>query len=342
MGVLKFPLNGRGNFGFMGEFLRVESFFSGLPLWLNSLAFLLGMVVILKGAEWFTDGAVGIADATGVPKIFIGATVVSIATTSPEVSVSFMAAYMGQPATSIGNAVGSTICNIGLILALAATIQAVRIPRATARFQGMAMAMAGAVLIFLSLDGVIGRWDGILLLAGTGVYLWIMVRQSGWNNGNSISRNKDCNWGEILRLFLLGFFLVIGGSVFVVQNAVILARAAGVSELIIGLTMVALGTSLPECITAISSSLRGHGEIAVGNVIGANVLNMTLVVGGSAAILPLGIEPQMFILDYPVMMVLVLLVFILTGFRGVVGRRSGLVFFSIYAYYLILLKIYFL
>lgn len=318
------------------------SFFQNLPLWLNLLTFLAGLAVVLKGAEWFTEGAVGIADATGVPKIFIGATVVSLATTSPEVSVSFMAAFLGRPATSVGNAVGSTIINIGLILALAAAIQPVKIEKATARLQGLSMTAAGAAIVLLAWDGQLVRWEGALLLAGTAAYLWLMARRSGWNDGNSEPGPNPHGWGPILRQFLIGGACVVGGSVLIVQNAAVLARAAGVSELVIGLTLVALGTSLPELITAITSSLRGHGDIAVGNVIGANLLNITLVLGGSAAILPLGIERQMFILDFPIMIALMLLVYFLAGFRGGIGRASGIVFASIYGVYLVLLTAFFM
>ncbi|MFC1491268.1 calcium/sodium antiporter [Nitrospinota bacterium] len=289
---------------------RVESFFQSLPVWLNVVIFAAGVAAIFKGAGWFTDGAVGIADATGVPKILIGATIVSIATTLPEVGVSYIAALLGRPATSVGNAVGSTICNIGFILAVVSVIQPMGVPRSTARVQGLAMLAAGAFLVLLSWDGGLGRWDGGLLLTGTAVYLWIMARQSGWNNGNSVPGGHSHDWSTILRHFVIGAVCVVGGSVLVVQSAAMLARAAGVPELVIALTLVALGTSLPECVTAASSLLRGHGEIAVGNVIGANVLNVTLVLGGSAAILPLNIERQTFVLDFPAMAALMLLAYL--------------------------------
>ena len=138
-----------------------------------------------------------------------------------------------------------------------------------------------------------------------------------------------------------GAVCVVGGSVLIVQNAAVLARAMGVPELVIALTLVAIGTSLPECVTAVNSLRRGHGEIAVGNVIGANVLNLTLVLGGSAAILPLTIEPQTFALHFPAMGALMLLTFLFGEIRGKIGRAGGALFASIYAAYLITLVIYF-
>lgn len=319
----------------------MEPFFESLPFWLNLFFFVLGVGAVIKGADWFTDGSVGIADATGIPKIFVGATIVSLATTTPEVSVSWVAAYLEHPATSVGNAVGSTICNIGLILAIASAIQGVKIPRTTVRVHGFFMLIAGVVLVFLSWDGRLERREGFFLLGGTALYLWIMVRQSGWGGGNHGRENESHDWGRIIRNFTFGGLCVVGGSVLIVQNATILARAVGVSELLIGLTLVALGTSLPELITAVASSIRGHGDIAVGNVIGANVLNVTLVLGGAAFIVPLNIERQMFLLDFPAMLLLMGLLLLLAVLRGKVGRAGGLIFILIYAAYLLLLVSFF-
>ena len=319
----------------------MESFFESLPIWLNLLFFVFGVGAVIKGASWFTDGSVGIADATGIPKIFVGATIVSLATTTPEISVSWIAAYLRHPEKSVGNAVGSTICNIGLILAVASAIQGVKIPRMTVRVHGAFMLLAGVVLVFLSFDGQLGRQEGFLLLVGTVFFLWVMVRQSGWESGGGSLENEPNDWGNITRNFFLGGLCVVGGSILIVQNATIFARAAGVSELLIGLTLVALGTSLPELITAVSSSLRGHGDIAVGNVVGANVLNITLVLGGAAFIVPLKIERQMFVLDFPVMLSLMGLLLLLAVLRGKVGRVGGLIFISIYAVYLFFLVAFF-
>jgi cation:H+ antiporter len=312
----------------------VDSFFQSPPFWLNLALFFAGAAVITKGAGWFADGAVGIAEVTGVPKMVVGATVVSLATTMPEFSVSGMAAILDRPETSFGNAVGSTICNIGLILGLAALIRPVVIPPAMARTQGLAMLAAGALLYLLGWDGVLGGWKGWLLLAAAGVFLWYQASHSGWGNGNSGPNGTLHDWGRTLRQFVIGGVGVVGGSILIVQNAGPLARAAGVPELVIALTLVALGTSLPECVTAISSSMRGHGEIAVGNVLGANVLNLTWVLGGAAAITPINILPQSYLLDFPVMALMMVACFCLTVWRGRIGRAAGGAFIFSYAAYI--------
>ncbi len=318
----------------------MESFFQGPSLWLNLVLFAAGAALIARGAGWFTDGAVRIAAATGVPKMVVGATVVSLATTMPEFSVSGMAAILNRPETSFGNAVGSTICNIGLILGLAALIRPVAIPRAMARTQGLAMLAAGALVYALGWDGVLGGWKGWLLLAAAGVFLWYQwykARQPGGGNGNSGPNGTPHDWGRTLRQFVIGGVGVVGGSVLIVQNVGQIARAAGVPELVIALTLVALGTSLPECVTAISSSMRGHGEIAVGNVLGANVLNLTWVLGGAAAITPINILPQSYLLDFPVMALMMVACFCLTVWRGRIGRVAGGAFIFSYAAYLTLM-----
>lgn len=319
----------------------MDAIFEHPPLWLNLALFIAGAVVITKGANWFTDGAVGIAEATGVPKMVVGATVVSIATTMPEFSVSTIAAVLRHPETSFGNAVGSTICNIGLILALAALIRPIPIPRAISMTQGLGMLAAGAILFFLGWDGTLGGWKGGVLIAAAGVFFWVQSRRSSWGEENSESKDIPQNWGRILKYFVFGGVGVVGGSVLIVQNAGQLARAVGIPELVIALTLVALGTSLPECITAISSSLRGHGEIALGNVMGANVLNLTWVLGGAALITPMGISRQSYTLDFPVMAILMTATFVLASWRGGLGRLSGGVLISFYAFYLLVLFSFF-
>ncbi len=319
----------------------MEAFFQSPPLWLNLVLFIAGAVVITKGADWFTDGAVRIAEATGIPKMVVGATVVSIATTMPEFSVSGIAAILRHPETSFGNAVGSTICNIGLILAVAALIRPISIPMKMAKTQGLAMLAAGLLLYVLGWDGVLGGWKGGLLLAAAGVFLWVQARRLGWGNGGPDSNGTPHDWMCTLKYFVFGGVGVVGGSILIVQNAGQLARAAGVPELVIALTLVALGTSLPECITAISSSMRGHGEIAVGNVMGANVLNLTWVLGGAALIMPMSVVAQSYLLDFPMMALLMVATFLLAAWRGRIGRAAGGILIFFYAIYLILLFSYF-
>ncbi len=315
----------------------MELFFQGLPPWLNFSLFLFGVFVVAKGAGWFTDGAVKIADHTGIPKIVIGATVVSVATTFPEFLVSSLAAIFEHPGTSVGNAVGSTICNIGLIIAVAALIRPMKLDRKNLWVQGSMMWTAGALLIFLVRDGVLGRAEGALLLAGMALYM-----VSSWYLGRS--ENRDISgqanagpfaWGRATLHFSVGAAAVLSGSFLVVQTAVPLARAIGVSDLVIGLSLVAVGTSLPELVTAIVSSLRGHGTLSAGNVLGANALNILFVLGGASSISPLAIERQTYRLDFPVMVFFMVLVLWIGGSRGRLGRGVAAIFLAAYAVYLV-------
>lgn len=314
-----------------------ESFFEGLPFWLNLGLFALGAFAITRGADWFTDGAVGIAYATGVPKVIVGATVVSLATTMPEFSVSAIASLLGRPATSVGNAVGSTICNIGLILAVATLIAPVKIDRKAVRLDGLTMLVLGVLLVGISWDGQITRGEGFLLLACMVGFLLMSLKRGMSHPEVAPEGAAQLGWLPILRLFLFGAVLVVGGSVLLVQNAARIARILGVPELVIGLTLVAVGTSLPELITAIASSFRGHGEIAIGNVMGANILNIAWVLGGASAIAPLNIERQTFVLDFPIMLAMMVLFLIGTGRGGVLGRGVGLMFLIGYLGYLLLM-----
>lgn len=313
----------------------MEAYFAGFPLWVNLLLFVLSLALITKGADWFTHGAVGVAEITGVPKMVVGATLVSLATTAPEFSVSAAAAYLGHPATSVGNAVGSTICNIGLILAVASLIAPVSLPRANAAPKSAFMLAAGALLVLLVRDAELDGAEGLLLLGLVPVYLWLGVRGAGWSDSGGAASGPQTP--RVALLFVAGAVLVVLGSVLLVQNAAHLARALGVPELVIALTLIAVGTSLPELITAVSASLHGHGEIAVGNVVGANVLNIAWVLGGASVITPLGIARQSFLLDFPVMLLMMaaFLVLVLSG-RGI-GRGTGCAFLAAYAGYLSLM-----
>ena len=319
----------------------MEAYFASFPVWANFLFFAAGLLIITKGADWFTDGAVGIAEITGIPKVIIGATLVSLATTAPEFSVSVIAAWLGHPATSVGNAVGSTICNIGLILAVAFLLEPVSLAREDVLPKGLFMLMLGVLLLTLGWDGRVARVEGVVLFAFVPVYLWFTMKRATWTDFDIGSAMSDRDKQHVGLLFLAGSIAVVLGSVLLVQNAAHLARTMGVPELVIGLTLVAVGTSLPELITAVSASLSGHGDMAVGNVLGANVLNIAWVLGGASLIAPLGIEHQSFALDFPFMLLLMLMFLLLALWKRGMGRRAGLMFLAGYVCYLVLMFTYF-
>ena len=320
----------------------MEAWFAGSPLWANLLFFVLGVLLITKGADWFTDGAVGVARVTGIPKVVVGATLVSLATTAPEFSVSVTAAWLGHPATSVGNAVGSTICNLGLILAAAALIAPVALDWKDVAPRGAFMIGLGALLVLLARDAELDRTEGLALFALVPLYLWFGARRAKREKGADSGGAGEAAGGRgVGPPFAAGALLVVAGSVLLVQNAAHLARAMGVPELVIGLTLVAVGTSLPELVTAVSASLRGHGDIAVGNVIGANVLNVAWVLGGASLVAPLGIDRQSFVLDFPVMLLMMALFAAIAWRRRGVGRGAGLVLLGAYLCYLFLMFAYF-
>lgn len=320
----------------------MEAWFAGSPLWANLLFFVLGVLLITKGADWFTDGAVGVARVTGIPKVVVGATLVSLATTAPEFSVSVAAAWLGHPATSVGNAVGSTICNLGLILAAAALIAPVALDWKDVAPRGAFMIGLGVLLVLLARDAELDRTEGLALFALVPLYLWFGARRAKREKGADSGDAGEAAGGRgVGPPFAAGALLVVAGSVLLVQNAAHLARAMGVPELVIGLTLVAVGTSLPELVTAVSASLRGHGDIAVGNVIGANVLNVAWVLGGASLVAPLGIDRQSFVLDFPVMLLMMALFAAIAWRRRGVGRGAGLVLLCAYLCYLFLMFAYF-
>ncbi len=319
----------------------MEAFFASFPVWMNFIFFAAGLLIITIGADWFTDGAVGIAEITGVPKVVVGATLVSLATTAPEFSVSVIAAWLEHPATSVGNAVGSTICNIGLILAVAFLLEPVSLSREDVMRKGLFMTAMGVLLVLLGWDEQITRIEGLVLFALVPVFLWFGMKRGTWSDFDFGTTVTDREIHHVGLRFIAGSILVVFGSVLLVQNAVHLARAMGISELVIALTLVAIGTSLPELITAVSASWQGHGDMAVGNVLGANVLNITWVLGGASLITPLGIERQSFVLDFPFMLLLMLMFLLLALWKRGMGRRAGLMFLTGYACYLTLMVVYF-
>ena len=319
----------------------MEAYFASFPVWMNFIFFTAGLLIVTIGADWFTDGAVGVAEITGVPKVIVGATLVSLATTAPEFSVSVIAAWLEHPATSVGNAVGSTICNIGLILAVAFLLEPVSLAREDVLPKGLFMLMLGVLLLCLVWDGEIARVEGVVLFALVPVYLWFTMKRATWTDFDIGSAVTDREKQHVGLRFIAGSIAVVLGSVLLVQNAVHLARAMGVPELIIGLTLVAIGTSLPELITAVSASLSGHGDMAVGNVLGANVLNIAWVLGGASLIVPLGIDRQSFVLDFPFMLLMMLIFLFLALWKRRLGRSAGLVFLAGYVCYLALMFAYF-
>ncbi len=325
-----------------------------LPVWVNVALFALGFVLIIKGADLFTDSAVNLAEITHIPKIIIGATIVSACTTLPEFSVSVTASVLDKPQTAIGNAVGSCICNIGLILGSCLVFTGALTNRRIIVRQGLFMLAVGVLLTLVTLTGYLQRWAGFLFLGVLAAYLTLNIVMSmrmrrEWSActaeekerapvaAEGARRSPDMPIQKVFAFFIVGGLSVVVGSVVLVQNASVVARAMGVPELVIGLTLVAIGTSLPEYVTAITSTIKGHTELSVGNIIGADFLDIVWVLGASALVRPLPIEHQTRVLDNPFMLINMVLLLVFGFTRGRIERWEAGVMVIVYAIYLLLM-----
>lgn len=300
------------------------------------LIFALGALLVAKGADWFTEAAVSLARSAGLSRVLVGATIVSFATTLPEFAVSSYSAYTGRPDMAVGNAVGSVIANTCFILATALVVRPVRVERSALLPRAVFAAGAGAMVFFLFRDGDIGRPAGIALLSLLLLYTWHSWRSGRAAAGEAAATAAGVRWTRLAGGFLAGAALIILGSRFLVGSGVAIARAVGVPEVVIALTLVAVGTSLPELATSIASLLKGYQDLSLGNIMGANFLNLTLVLGGAALIHPLPAARQVLAVGLPVMLAAVLLATLFGLTRRSFGRREGLVLLGMYTLYLVL------
>jgi cation:H+ antiporter len=284
--------------------------------------FIVGLIFITKGADWFTESAVSISQKSGIPKMIIGATIVSFATTAPEFAVSAYAAYLGHTGLTVGNAVGSAICNAGLILGGVIVLRSIPVEDSSFLKRGAFMIVSALLLIVVSIDGMLTPVDGILLLVVFVAFLYYNYRLQSLLFGTNEEVNEEL--GEISNsiskdvvFFVLGAALVVGGSRILIDSGTDIAMWLGVPEMIIGLTLVAFGTSLPELITAISATRKGHNDLAVGNILGANTMDIALILGASSLISELPIQNQSLYYDFPAM----LLIMGMIVFFGLTGRK---------------------
>jgi cation:H+ antiporter len=319
-------------------------------MWLQVFLLLAGLALIVKGGGWFVSAAVRLAELLRMPRVVIGSTLVSLATTSPELVVSIMAGIRKEPGLAVGNAVGSCLCNIGLILGLTAALKQVDVHAPALRRPLLAMFSLGALVFLMTLDLVMNRWQGlVLILLGAGYFLWDFIRHAQDREpgdlveAETIKRELAAGGGWFMSTrgtivqFLLGAGVVVVGSRLLVDSAVHMAVALGVPSIIIGLTLVAVGTSLPELVTAISSSRQNVSDLAVGNVIGANIANLSLVVGTAASLHPLQMDRLTQLFNFPAMLVAMLLLLWTLSSDRRVTRREGCMLLAFYGSYLSIL-----
>ena len=245
-----------------------------------------GFGLLIKGADFFVDGAVGIAKKFGIPQLIIGLTVVALGTSAPEAAVSIASATKGAADITIGNVVGSNILNIFIILGLTAVIVPIAVSSPTIKFDIPFMLGVTALMLFLGLDGGLGRIDAAILVGLLAFYIFYLIRmvKSGKIVDTDDKPTKKLTVPVALILAGIGITMIIFGSQLTVNAATEIARSFGVSERFIGLTVVALGTSLPELFTSVTAARKGNADIAVGNVVGSNIFNILFVVGVSGLI----------------------------------------------------------
>ncbi len=320
--------------------------FDFIPTEYFLLAF--GFILLIKGGDWFVDAATGIAKRFHLPELLIGATVVSIGTTLPEVMTSAMGAMSGAGAIAYGNAIGSIICNTALIAALTIAIKPGKANKKTLIFPVVFFFVLAAFYAFNAyVFKGFERWSGIVLLVAFVIYMIVNVINMKKNPEEveieeiETEAESDENKGNLLKDLL---FLVIGaaviavGAYLLVESATDIAQQLGVPESVIGLTVVAIGTSLPELVTAITSLVKGHGSLSLGNIIGANIFNIVLVSGVSVVISPFSIPltSQLFgqnaslVFDLPIMFLVMGLMTIPTIFKGKLKRWQGISLLAIY------------
>ena len=311
------------------------------------LLFIVGLLCLIKGGDWFVDGATGIARRFHVPELLIGATVVSIGTTLPEVMVSTTSALTGHGEIAYGNAIGSVICNSALI----AAIPIVAIPIVAKPGKVDPKSLRTPVLFFFVAaafyagvaytTGYFSRPVGLVLLAMFVAYIVcnILAMKNAPAPAEDEEPEENSSLAKELGLLAVGAVLIAVGANLLVDNGTLIAQALGVPESVIALTFVALGTSLPELVTAITSLAKGHGALSLGNVIGANVFNLVLVSGVSATVAPFTIPQNSMllghnaslVLEFPVMFAVMLLLTVPALVKGRLSRPQGIALLCIYA-----------
>lgn len=309
------------------------------------------LYILSKGADILVDEAVLISVYLGIPKMIIGATIVSLGTTLPEASVSVLAAINGNPDLALGNAIGSIIADTGLIIGIASLIGKLPVDQLIVQRQGKIQVWSGVLLALVSLpffssgNGNISQLTGWLFIILLILYIFISIK---WTSNTTLSEldiNKDKLTEEkspmliqILKL-LAGIALVIGSSKILIPTVEITAIRVGIPQSIIAATLIAFGTSLPELITAITAVRKGHGELAIGNIIGADILNILFVIGGTAAITKggLNVPTNFYKLQIPTMLIILFIFRMFSkGENEEITKKEGLILLAVYLIYLLL------
>ncbi len=308
------------------------------------VAIILSFAVLARSASLFVDGSIGLARRLRIPKLVIGIVLVSLATTAPELSVSLMSALKGKPEMALGNAMGSVICDDGLALGLAGllTVSVIALDPRILKTSGLFLILVQALLfLFVAFDSTLDRWEGAVLVALFAGYLAILFRQhrqgkfketadleAALNTGEAMGK------GRMIATFALGLAGIILASEFIVLSASSIARSFNISDAVIAMTLVALGTSIPEVATCVVAARKGEGAMAVGNILGADIMNICWVAGASALANPLTLSRREIGFMFPAMFLIVAVMLILLRIGYSLNRVKGAILLVLYAVYL--------
>jgi len=312
------------------------------------LLLVVGFALLIKGADWFVDGASSIAKILRISPLLIGLTIVAFGTSSPEATVSILAALDGSAEVSLGNVIGSNIFNITLVVGLTALLNPLKVESETIRKEIPFTLLGSAVLLVLISDialqgfseNLLTRSDGLIFLLIFAVFMYYIFEVAR-NNRDKIpleETSEKATWGKNIFWTLIGLAAIIFGGELVVRNSTEIAVSLGMSETLVGLTIVAIGTSLPELVTSIMAAIKKQSEIALGNIVGSNIFNILFVLGTSSLIAPLPVNSKIFVdIGLLVVLTVILLVFSRTNFR--IGKIEGTFLAIAYVLYLVFIII---
>lgn len=308
-----------------------------MALLLEVLLLVIGFVMLVKGADWFVDGAAGIAEKFGIPQLVIGLTIVAMGTSAPETAVSITAALKGSADITVGNVVGSNILNVLIILGITSVIVPIAVAKSTVWVE---IPFTAFVTILFTVLGYTGNKitfiEGIILWIVFIIYLLYLLQMAKKNKEETDEQHEAKPIWKLLLITAIGMGLIILGSDFTVDAATAIATAIGMSERFIGLTIVALGTSLPELVTSVSAALKGKADIAIGNIVGSNIFNILFVVGTSALITPV-IFASSFIIDGMIALAAMVLLWLCVFKDRELGRIGGIIMLVGYVAYFVYL-----
>ncbi len=302
-------------------------------------------LILTRCAGWFVDGAVGIAEHLKLPKMLIGIVLVSLATTSPELAVSVQSALRGNPEIALGNAVGSVIVDDGVALGLGALVAStpILVNPYLLKTTGIFLIVVDLAAYAMAFDGTLNRVEGVVLILLFGVYCVFayMTRRRSSEAEAPMEELAEIEaaiagrgLGTLILWFVIGLVGVLISSHFVVDSAVVIAEFFGISNAVIGLTVVAIGTSLPEIATAVTAARKGHGGIVVGNILGADILNICWIAGASATVNPLVVEPRVIHFSFPAMLIIVGAMLVMMRTRHRLTKGEGVFLLALYGVYL--------